>query len=279
MAIALSRAGYHVDELIVRRTRTANSLKKKYLPKTKVSVWSGVARIDSKIVLIATGDPEIEAAANDLQPFVRKGQIVFHTSGSLSSSALSVLKSVGCETGSLHPLVSISDEVRGSQVFKDSYFCVEGTPDAIRTGKQIVRSLDAKSFTIAAEKKTLYHAAAVMSAGHVTALFDVAVETLEKCGVSRREARKILFPLIISTAENLRHQNPENALTGSFARLDQVAFERHISALNKARNKETLELFIALGERSLDIVKRRSGESPQLSRFRKSISVAKRKTK
>ena len=279
LAIALSRIGYRIDELIVRRSQTATALKKKYLADTKISVWPNVEQIPSKIILITTGDPEIEAVANYLRPLAQKGQVVFHTSGSLSSSALLILKSAGCDTGSLHPLVSVSDAVRGAKLFKDSYFCIEGTPSAVRTGKQIVRFLGGKSFTIDADKKSLYHAAAVMSAGHVTSLFDVAVEALEKCGISQPEARKILFPLLASTAENLRHQTPEKALTGSFARLDQAAFESHISALQKIGNKEILGLYIALGERSLDIVQRRSGKSPQLTRFRKSISMAKRKTK
>lgn len=279
LAIALSQTGYRVDEIIVRRSQTANSLKKKYLSDTKISVWPNVESLDSKIVVIATGDPDIEAVAKNLKPLVRKGQTVFHTSGSLSSSALSLLTNTGCETGSLHPLVSVSDPVRGWELFKGSYFCIEGTPGAVRTGKRIIRSLGAKSFAIAAEKKALYHAAAVMSAGHVTALFDVAVETLEKCGISQRDAGKILFPLLASTAENLRHQTNENALTGSFARLDQAAFERHISELKKVGNKEILDLYIVLGERSLDIVERRSGKSPELARFSKSISMAKRKIK
>jgi len=51
---------------------------------------------------------------------------IFHTSGSLSSEILKDLKAVGCPTGSIHPLVSISDVRLGAERFADAYFCVEG---------------------------------------------------------------------------------------------------------------------------------------------------------
>jgi predicted short-subunit dehydrogenase-like oxidoreductase (DUF2520 family) len=75
------------------------------------------------------------------------------------------LKFIGCSTGSIHPLVSISDAQRGADRFANAYFCVEGDAEAVKTAEAIVGKLGGKSFFVAAEYKTLYHAAASRLAG------------------------------------------------------------------------------------------------------------------
>ena len=71
-----------------------------------------------------------------------------------------------------------------------AFWSVEGDKAALRVGKAIVRDLGGKSFSIRSEDKPLYHAAAVMSAGNVVALFDVALEMLVQCGLTRKTAQQ-----------------------------------------------------------------------------------------
>ena len=79
----------------------------------------------------------------------------------------------------------------------------------MRLGKEIVRDLGGKSFSIRTEDKPLYHAAAVMVSGNVVALFDVALEMLGDCGLDRKTARAVLLPLIASTVRSLQTKSPE----------------------------------------------------------------------
>ena len=277
-AIALSRAGYRVDNLVHRSGDLARKIKRTDIPAATLAKWPKIGTIPSEILIIAVSDPEISTVAHGLENVAHKGQIVLHTSGSLTSRELSNLARLGCNTGSIHPLVSISDPFHGAKGFEGAYFCVEGDKRAVSAARGLVRSLQGKSFTLDPLTKPLYHAAAVTSAGHMTALFDIAVEMLSKCGITKRESAKILFPLLMSTAENLDRQSTEDALTGSFSRLDVAAFERHVASFGSL-STPVKDLYFALAERSLDLVERRDGSSLRLKEFRRRISVAKRNSK
>jgi predicted short-subunit dehydrogenase-like oxidoreductase (DUF2520 family) len=277
-AIALSRAGYTIEKLVHRSSAIARKLKSSEISHAELARWPKVGAINSKFVIIAVPDPEIGPVSDGLMSSLGKGQVVLHTSGSLTSEVLSDLARSGCDPGSIHPLVSISDPVRGAAQFQSAYFCIEGTPRAVREARQIVKAVHGKAFTIDPSKKALYHAAAVTAAGNVTALFDAAVEMLSKCGLSRQESAKILLPLTSSAVNNLGRQTPENALTGSFARLDIDAFERHLSSFGSI-SPSLRQIYLDMAERSLDMVERRHGQSAELTLFRRRISIAKRNSK
>ena len=72
---------------------------------------------------------------------------------------------------------------------------------------------------------------------------------LSKCGVEKDTAQEVLHPLIASTIENLRSLTPQKALTGSFARLDSAAVERHIAAISSEMPPDILDVYVLLGER------------------------------
>ena len=277
LAVALSRAGYKIATLVHRDDSTAHAVLPLLPEGVELRSVEEHPSVRSDIVLITTADPDIEAAARALIGRLQAASIILHTSGSLSSSVLSELRDRGHATGSLHPLVSISDPIKGADNFAGVYFCIEGDEPAVEAAGVIATRLGGKSFSIPTEKKPLYHAAAVMSAGHVTALIDVAMSVLAECGVDRETARTILLPLVRSTVENLATQSPEQALTGSFARADQAAIERHIASLNDNAPKLALEVYTLLGLHSLDLAKESGAEQADVDKIRESISVAKRK--
>jgi predicted short-subunit dehydrogenase-like oxidoreductase (DUF2520 family) len=174
----------------------------------------------------------------------------------LSSEILAPLRARGWSTGSLHPLISVTDP---HTPLDGAFWCVEGEPRAARLAKAIVRDLGGTSFSINAAEKPLYHAAAVMTAGHVTALFDVALEMLVACGLTRKTARQILQPLLASTVHNLETKEPAQALTGSFARGDVETIKRHLAALREHKLNDALELYCRLGQRSIKLSKKGKG--------------------
>ena len=278
LAIALSRHNFAIDRLVHRDDATASRILP-LLPSTvrAEKPTADLVTIDSDIVIIATADPDIEVVARALGRRLKPGRIVFHTSGSLSSAALSSLKAAGHFTGSLHPLISISDPIIGADSFDGAFFCVEGDDNALDAARSIAGSLGGKTFSIASDRKSLYHAAAVTSCGHVTALIDIAIEMLSKCGLEYDTAQEILRPLIDSTIENLRSLPPQKALTGSFARLDTSAVERHIAAINSEMSADVLEVYLLLGERSLELAASNHSDFEKVEKIRDLISMAKRK--
>ncbi len=215
----------------------------------------------SNVIIISTPDDSLPKVAQQLAHFFRRAalgndgivtRVALHTSGATSSDVLAPLQSLGFAVGSLHPLVSVAKTAPAS-IFRGVHVCLEGDPKAMRVAKTLVRDLDAHSFTIDANRKALYHAAAVMSAGHVVALFDLAVEMLAQCGLSRATARKILLPLLNSTAENLSTSKTAEALTGPFARGDFRTAMKHLDAIKASGVEESLAVYVSLGRRALKL--------------------------
>jgi predicted short-subunit dehydrogenase-like oxidoreductase (DUF2520 family) len=185
-----------------------------------------------------------------------------HASGALGSDALAPLGAHAFSLGSLHPLVSITDASSGAEHLRGAFYCLEGEARARAAAKEIVRALAGHSFSIAARDKPLYHAAAVMSAGHMVALFSLATEMLVRCGLSPRRASSVLLPLAASTLENLaRAKLSADALTGPFARADVATLRGHLAALREFDMNETLPVYVALGRHALRLARARGGSA------------------
>ena len=144
-----------------------------------------------------------------------------------------------------------------------AFWSVEGDARAVRLAKTLVRDLAGTSFSIRTADKPLYHAAAVMTSGNVTAVFDVALEMLVACGLTRTTARRILQPLLASTVHNLETKDPAAALTGTFSRGDVETVKRHLAALKQHELAEALELYCRLGKRSLKM----AGKGTRITRI------------
>ena len=264
LAVALADKSYSIRSLVARTVASARKAAKLLDEDVQVLAAKNVSSLrPADLFLITTPDDQIAHVASELARLETKGKpTALHTSGALSADVLAPLRKRGWSTGSIHPLISVS----GSTTPLDgAFWSVEGDKTALRVGKTIVRDLGGKSFSIRSEDKPLYHAAAVMSAGNVVALFDVAVEMLVQCGLSRKTARSILLPLLASTVHNLETKDTAAALTGTFARGDIETVKRHLKALKT--NKDALELYRLLGKRSLKLTK----DHPQITQMLDSV--------
>lgn len=281
-ALALSQSGYSIVALVARRAQHARRAARTLSP---APLPLGLTELDSlpdtDLLLITTPDDEIAGVAAHLarvfasraanasprqqqqrqQQRRRPARVALHASGALVSGALAPLAAHAFSLGSLHPLVSVSDAVSGASNLRGAFYCLEGEARALAAAKEIVRALGGQSFSIAARHKPLYHAAAVMSAGHLVALFSLATEMLAQCGLSGRQASRVLLPLAESTLENLsRSKLPADALTGPFARADVATLRRHLSALREFDADETLPVYVALGRHALRLARARGGD-------------------
>jgi len=266
LGIALRAAGYGIDLVVAKRAASAKRAAALIgrtigLSHGQLASRQSDLALQSSVIIIATPDDVITEVADELAAKFRltrprrAKRIALHTSGALSSRALESLERQGFLTGSLHPLVSISEPRAGAEWLSRSYFSLEGKPAAIRSARQMVRDLGGHSFTIKAEDKALYHAAALMASPNMTALFDVALEMLNRCGLSPARARQVLLPLARSTLQNLSTQSPSAALTGTFKRADISTVRKHLAAIESQRLRDALEAYVLLGRRSLSLAK------------------------
>lgn len=287
LAIALARhtnnsgGNYHIVNIVSRSEMSALRIAQNIEPEPQPLSAKQFHKLQpADVFFIATPDSEIQPTADNLSGlfnFKQQNVTFLHTSGSLSSNCLKSLRDLGARTGSFHPLVAISDAKIGAERLRGAFYCIEGDEEAIKTAQEIVRDLDGVSFTVETEKKTLYHAAAVLAAGHLVALFDIALELLTKCGLSESDAHKILLPLVQSAVDNLSLQKPSAALTGTFARADISTMKRHLQALKQqaAQNvatqaeatEEALRIYAELGKRSIKLAAEQNADQEILKQM------------
>jgi predicted short-subunit dehydrogenase-like oxidoreductase (DUF2520 family) len=272
LAVALASKGYSIEAVVARRLRHAR--RAAALVSSEPRAFTS-AQLDllpsSDLFFITTPDDAIEqtarrllAASTPLTSGKRGRAVVLHTSGALSSNVLNCLREAGYSTGSMHPLVSVSDASSGAESLRTAFYCIEGERVASRAARNLVRDLGAQSFSIGAKDKALYHAAAVMASGHVVALFDIAIEMLLHCGLKRSRARAVLMPLLQSTLENLSAHEPARALTGTFSRADVATVRRHLQALRRQNSPDPLAAYRLLGQRSLQLAEQSGADATAL---------------
>lgn len=195
----------------------------------------------SQVILIATPDDAISDVARDLARMggeELRGKVILHTSGAQDSRALAPLREFGAVVGSMHPLQTFSGF--GVPDLAGKVFAVEGDLVAVRAARQIARALGGSLVQIAAGKKILYHAAAVLAAGHVLALAEAATQLLVSVGMKRSEATRALLPLTRQVLDNFERVGPRAAWTGPLARGDYKIVESHLRALYDSREEVAL---------------------------------------
>jgi len=274
LAIALTRRGYRVEAIMARRLAHARRVAATLAADARALSATQLDSLPpSNLLLITTPDDQIAlaaarlAASHEKRGIEAEGRAVLHCSGALSSDVLSPLGSVGFRTGSMHPLISISDPLQGAERLRGAFYAIEGGPAAVRVAQAIVRDLEGESFSIKSRDKALYHAAAVMASGHMVALFDIAMEMLKNCGLSQKRAQSVLLPLMKSMLANLSVLDAAHALTGTFARADTATMLRHLDALKGASIGDALEVYRLLGKRSLRLAEKLGVEREALNKI------------
>ena len=270
LAIALRSSGYQLLAMVARSRQKAEKtvalLAGDGKPEPRALAANQLSELPpTDLILIATPDDAIAGTAERLSKVWQGAGLrtALHTSGALSAEALAPLAQRDFQTGSIHPLVSISEPVSGAKALRGAFYCLEGTRKAKTMAAALVGDLGGRSFTINPESKALYHAAAVMASPHLTALFDLATEMLAACGLKPSQAQDVLTPLLASTVNNLKVSSSRKALTGTFARGDVATVRKHLQALEGNDLAEALAVYKLLGLHSLKLAEK-NGLDPQL---------------
>ncbi|MEP6945788.1 MAG: Rossmann-like and DUF2520 domain-containing protein [Acidobacteriota bacterium] len=275
LAMSLPPTKYRIDSLVVRDRLGFASLNPGFGRRAAVVTAEDLSEINSSIIFITTQDREIKGVVQTIGPLIGGECCVFHTSGALSSDILDPLRKRGAWVGSVHPLVSVSGSADKAEPFEGVYFGIEGDPEAVAIANTVALDLGGTPFSIETSRKALYHASAVMACGHLVALLDASFELMANCGPDPTTARELLMPLVESTIANLSRQSPEAALTGPFARVDIETIDRHLDQLESDPDREMLDIYLVLGERSLDLALRQGADQARVAEVRKRLSMAK----
>ena len=264
LARALRRRHYRIGVVVgrsLRRTRRAV----RFIGGGQPQADFDASLSDADILLIATPDGEVAGVARALSglPVDWRRKVVLHTSGPLSSGELAPLARRGAAVGSLHPLFSFPKPLR---VFpRGVAFGIEGRPRAEREARRLVRALGGESIRVRPRDKMLYHAAAVLAAGHLMTLLDVGVQSMGRAGISPKKARQALLPLARATLEAYG-QWGRKAWTGPVARADAKMLRQHLAILRRAP-RPTREVYEALAQAGLTLYRPASGAAARRLRL------------
>jgi predicted short-subunit dehydrogenase-like oxidoreductase (DUF2520 family) len=274
LARSLAACGYEVRALVSREGAHAVRAARRAGVESLALGVKQLERLPAAcLLLVTTPDDAVAEMAERLAALpALRARVALHASGALSSEVLAPLRARGVSVGSMHPLAAVSrDAAAGEESLRRAFYCVEGDARAVRAARRVVRDLGGETFTINPADKALYHAAAVLAAGHVVALFDVALDTLRRCGLSESRARQVFVPLLLSAVENLARHAPARALTGSFARADAATVRRHLRALDGLKESDAQAVYKLLGEHSLKLAESAGADAAAVEKVRRAL--------
>ncbi len=207
-------------------------------------------------VLVAVADRALTAVARRLAEAGMRGGIALHTCGAHGPEALAPLAEQGVSCGALHPLQTFATPERGLAALPGAAFGITAEGAAARWAEQIVALLGGRPLPIPADRRPLYHAAAVLASNAVVALADAAVILMSAAGAPADAALQALAPLLRASCENALTLGPVSALTGPVERgdLETVALHRHALA---AAPPTVRELYRAASLHLVEIARRR----------------------
>lgn len=222
---------------------------------TKTKFYDNLACIveDSDTLFVTVPDGEIGHVWDYIRNLPIKNKNICHCSGLISSNAFFHAKKYGAFVYSVHPLYAISDKYHSYQTLAKAYFAIEGSAEHLSMMQQLFVSMGNPVVLLSAEQKPLYHAAAVLVSNQMLALADLGVEVLTKCGFSKDDAQKALYPLMADNVLKLSETSIEDALTGPVERNDVQTVQTHMTALSA----EETEIYQLLSKRLIQIAKRK----------------------
>jgi predicted short-subunit dehydrogenase-like oxidoreductase (DUF2520 family) len=208
------------------------------------------------VVFITTPDDLIESTCMSISKHrgFDKNAVVVHCSGALSSDILSSARDCGAAVATLHPLQSFASVEQAVSLVPGSFCTIEGDSGALPIVRQMIEDLGGILLEITAEKKTLYHAAAVAASNYLVTLMHLALELNEAAGLPSDTSLNALLPLIRGTLSNIGTKGIPGGLTGPIARGDVATVSAHLKAIEKDA-PELLLLYRCLGLYTVDLAK------------------------
>lgn len=193
----------------------------------------------------------------------RRSDLLIHTSGALPADALWAPGTERALRLSLHPIQTIAHPVSGAERLVGSAFGLEGEPEAVERGRELVAAMEGVPLVIEAGKKALYHAASCVASNYLVTLVEASLKLYRQAGIPRSEALKALGALLQGTIDNISRLGIPGALTGPIERGDGETIRRHLEALGRipdTAERERLDgLYRMLGLQTLFVAAQKPG--------------------
>lgn len=213
-------------------------------------------RIEADVIVLALRDRQLGPVAADLATsgVVPRKAVVVHNAGALPAEALAPLRGSCAGVAQMHPMISFASP-KFFPALERGHVHVKGDAEAERRARLLAKKMRMTPRTFASLDTVAYHAAAGLVANGAAALGAIGEELLVVAGVPRKEAPKMLGPLLRSVADNVERLGFPDALTGPVRRGDAGAIERQIDLLASIL-PGAVDLFIASAEAQLPIARK-----------------------
>jgi predicted short-subunit dehydrogenase-like oxidoreductase (DUF2520 family) len=246
-------------------TALSRALRKAGVKVTLRPARRGVPRkIDADVVVLAVRDRDLRPTAEALVGVVARRAVVVHVAGALDASALAPLRAGGACAGvaQMHPMISFASTRFAPDLSRGNVH-VQGDLAAVALARRLAKRLGMTPRTVKGLDTIAYHAAAGLVANGAAALAAVGAELLEKAGVPRADAAKMLGVVVRTVGENIEKLGFPDALTGPVRRGDAGGVEKHLATL-RAKLPAAVTLYLAAAQAQLPLA-RAIGDAPPAS--------------
>ena len=232
LALALRGAGYSI-ETVMARSRGGSLRKAQRLAKrVGARALTDLSEVRAELIWFCVPDAEIAGAARSLARKIEwKGRVALHSSGALASDELAALRRRGAAVGSVHPLMTFVRDSRPA--LAGVPFALEGDAAAVRVARRVVEDLGGCAYSIRKKDKAAYHAWGTFASPLFTALLATTERVAALAGVSRKEARARVIPILQQTLENYAAFGAAGGFSGPIVRGDVDTVKRHLRVLRR----------------------------------------------
>ncbi|MEA3545557.1 MAG: DUF2520 domain-containing protein [Thermodesulfobacteriota bacterium] len=247
----LQVAGYPISAVISRNHGRAVAACNFIGCSTTLASIQSIDATTAQIILLAVPDDHISLVAQQLQAQTKLTEqtTIIHFSG-LHPANIMRHSTSSATLLSLHPLLPFASRQIAFDKLTQCPCALESSDElALALGAQLVDAIGGQSFTIASDKKVLYHAAACIASNYLVTLLATAQELLIKCGIEPDQAIPLLLPLVQASVENVQQIGTEQGLTGPIVRGDVGTVAKHIEALQD-NMPELLQPYLQLGNQT-----------------------------
>jgi predicted short-subunit dehydrogenase-like oxidoreductase (DUF2520 family) len=237
-------------------TALSRALRARGAATTLRSARKGLPRvIDADVVVLAVRERDLPSLAEKMRDagVVAKRAVVVHVAGALDAEVLSPLRGHCAGVAQMHPMISFASP-RWSPALDRGSVQIQGDAPAVARARRLARLLGMTPRTVPGLDVIAYHAAAGLVANGAAALAAVGAELLERAGIAREVAPKMLGPLLRSVADNVERLGFPEALTGPVRRGDVVGLERHLATL-RLKLPEAVPLYLAAARAQLPLAR------------------------
>lgn len=239
----------------VGRTEAAAAAAVQFCGRGAVLAPRDLAR--AHVVVFTVGDAELAAAISDCKAAaapLRSCSLWLHTSGRHGLEVLAPLLHEPVRRGALHPVCPFPDAEGGLAN-------LAGQPAVLLDGGSAERLLRRLAVALSMRPllasplgdRALYHAACVLAANGLTALFSLCEQVLSGSQVLPLEAaRQLVGQLMAAALATSTAHGAEAALSGPVLRGDADTVAAHLSALRR-QQPQALPAYAALQQRALQL--------------------------